>query len=232
MDYNNEELIKLYSTTKDEMYLISIFENNKNFIHYCRRQVLKRLSAANKTIITEKVVGLDINDVIQAGFLGLIEAINKFDSEKGVKLLTYASYYIMFEMMQCLKREMNYKFSTQSLEYDSDLEIDSYDILMKYDIENMIKNSLEPLEQKVTMLHYGFNDGTEYSTDEINKRLNICNAKYVIQRSLKKLRNTETAQEYKKQFYEEKLLELESRNSNPEIKVIKKIYYENILENL
>lgn len=38
--------------------------------------------------------GLDFEDLIQEGYLGLIKAINKFDISKGFTLSTYASYWI------------------------------------------------------------------------------------------------------------------------------------------
>lgn len=38
--------------------------------------------------------GLNIQDLIQEGSLGLINAVKKFDPEKGFKFSTYATYWI------------------------------------------------------------------------------------------------------------------------------------------
>lgn len=43
-------------------------------------------------------------DFVQAGIVGLLEAINKSDRDRGVKLLTYAAYWIRREMIDLIKK--------------------------------------------------------------------------------------------------------------------------------
>ena len=46
--------------------------------------------------------GLPLNDLVQEGNIGLIEAANKFDSSKGYKFITYAVHYIKMRMRRAI----------------------------------------------------------------------------------------------------------------------------------
>lgn len=46
--------------------------------------------------------GLDLTDLIQEGNIGLIKAISRFDSERGVKFSTYASWWIQQTIQQAI----------------------------------------------------------------------------------------------------------------------------------
>jgi RNA polymerase sigma factor (sigma-70 family) len=46
--------------------------------------------------------GLDLDDLRQAGFIGLLTAVRKFDPERGLKLSTMATYWIR----QSVRREL------------------------------------------------------------------------------------------------------------------------------
>ena len=43
-------------------------------------------------------------DLIQAGYEGLLKALKRFDPGKGVRFVTFASHYIMGEMRHQLRR--------------------------------------------------------------------------------------------------------------------------------
>jgi RNA polymerase sporulation-specific sigma factor len=46
----------------------------------------------------------DIEDLISVGTIGLIKAVNSYDSEKNIKLATYASRCIENEILMCLRK--------------------------------------------------------------------------------------------------------------------------------
>lgn len=46
---------------------------------------------------------IDINDIINAGAIGLLDAVGKFDSTKGVKFKTYAEFRIKGAMLDSLR---------------------------------------------------------------------------------------------------------------------------------
>jgi RNA polymerase sigma factor (sigma-70 family) len=45
------------------------------------------------------------DDLVQEGLLGLLEATQRFDPQKGIKLSTYASHWIRKRMLEALKHE-------------------------------------------------------------------------------------------------------------------------------
>ena len=48
-------------------------------------------------------LGTDLESLIHSGFVGLLEALERFDSTRGVAFETYARYRIQGEVMQCLR---------------------------------------------------------------------------------------------------------------------------------
>jgi len=56
--------------------------------------------------------GLTIEDLIQEGNIGLMEAIEKFDETKGVKFITYAAHWIKASILKAIGEEMKIKTSS------------------------------------------------------------------------------------------------------------------------
>lgn len=48
-------------------------------------------------------VGVDIEPLVHSGIVGLLEALDRFDPERGVSFQAYARYRIHGEIMQCLR---------------------------------------------------------------------------------------------------------------------------------
>jgi len=49
-----------------------------------------------------KNMGLQLNDLVQEGNIGLMEALNKFDRSKNIKFITFAVHYIRMKMRNAL----------------------------------------------------------------------------------------------------------------------------------
>src|SRR5262245_30328997 len=49
--------------------------------------------------------GLDIDDLVAAGNLGLVQAAYKFDERRGLRFATYAAWWIRKEIAETLQRE-------------------------------------------------------------------------------------------------------------------------------
>ncbi len=58
-----------------------------------------------KVALRYKGQGLSLADLIQEGTLGLIEALGKFDPGKGVRLITYASWWIRLYMQRATEQK-------------------------------------------------------------------------------------------------------------------------------
>lgn len=74
---------------------ISIEEEKKMFLRNNKDEILK-FYLPFVILISKKFFnkGVEKNDIIQTGILGLYEAIDRFDINKGVKFLTYAVWWI------------------------------------------------------------------------------------------------------------------------------------------
>ncbi|BAU29605.1 RNA polymerase sigma factor (sigma-70 family) [Aneurinibacillus soli] len=66
-------------------------------------------------------VGVNIEDLVSIGTIGLIKAVNTFDLEKKIKLVTYASRCIENEILMFLRRNSKVR---AEVSFDEPLNID------------------------------------------------------------------------------------------------------------
>ena len=88
---SNEELVKLIQqgiNTADNLQLL--YDQNKGLIH----------SMANGL-----QAYVEIEDLMQEGFIGLYEAVKRYESDKEVKFMSYAPHWIRNAMMCCIERQ-------------------------------------------------------------------------------------------------------------------------------
>ena len=69
-----------------------LIEDHVNLVHYIVGRVTATLPA-----------NVDREDLVSAGVIGLIKAVDRFDVARGVKFDTYASTVIRGEVMECLR---------------------------------------------------------------------------------------------------------------------------------
>ena len=135
--------------------------------------------------------GVNLEDLISIGTIGLIKAVNTFQSGKNIKLATYASRCIENEILMHLR-----KIGSQRTEvsFDEPLNTDwdgnellLSDILGTDDDEvsrpmeddadkQMLMESiatLSPREQDIILLRFGLPGGREYTQKEVADRMGI-----------------------------------------------------------
>ena len=74
-----------------------LLENNLGFI---RRTALEMYGKAGER-------GLDVDDLVQEGCVGLLSAIDRFDAARGMKFLTYAAPAIRNAMTDCARAALS-----------------------------------------------------------------------------------------------------------------------------
>ncbi len=134
----------------------------------------------------------DTDDLISIGTIGLIKAINTYDSDKGSRLVTYASRCIENELLMMLRQERkcSREFSLYEpigtdkegneinlldiVEYD-DKEISDHIILEDTILQlyNAIQKVLEPRELEVLSLRYGLFGNDAKTQREVATSLQI-----------------------------------------------------------
>lgn len=72
------------------------------------QQALSALCTQNSGLVANIARGFvgEMDDLVQAGMMGLVEAASRFDAERGAKFTTYASNWIFARCVSCAK-EMN-----------------------------------------------------------------------------------------------------------------------------
>ena len=151
--------------------------------------------------------GINIEDLISIGTIGLIKSINTFKPEKKIKLATYASRCIENEILMYLRRN-NKTRSEVSIDEPLNVDWDGNELLLsdilgteedviykgiEGEVDRMLLNKaidkLSPREQTIIRLRFGLNtkDGYERTQKEVADLLGISQS--YISRLEKKIMN-------------------------------------------
>lgn len=96
-----QEISKYDLLTREEEHELAIQAKNGDedaFNHLIRSNLRYVVSVANRY----KGFGLSLEDLINEGNIGLIHAIRRFDPDRGVKLITYAVWWIRQSIMHAI----------------------------------------------------------------------------------------------------------------------------------
>ena len=135
--------------------------------------------------------GVDNDDLISIGTIGLIKAINSFRTDKNIKLATYASRCIENEILMYLRRVARLK-SEVSFDEPLNTDFEGNELLLSDvlgtsaesvygDIESnaekeQLKEALKKLserERKIMFLRFGLGGGEEMTQKDVAEMLGI-----------------------------------------------------------
>ena len=159
-NFSNEECVKKLQQQYDDQLFNELVQNNKGLI----------IDVAKHFKVNSNVISKD--DMIQAGIIGLFNAVNKFDTQKDVKFSTYARSAIKNEMKKAQKNELK-KFLSAYLYSQNEVSKKSEEAKNKYTastIDDMlsVKEALEAIEKAEGKIIITDDNKYEY----INKILN------------------------------------------------------------
>ena len=135
--------------------------------------------------------GVNIEDLISIGTIGLIKAINTFNSGKAIKLATYASRCIENEILMYLRKNnavrgeisidepLNTDYDGNELLLSDILGTDADEVIrpLEDDAEaEMLMAAIATLgerERRIVLMRFGFLDGTEYTQKEVADMMGI-----------------------------------------------------------
>ncbi len=92
--------------SKDEEYILAKNYREKNDIISAKKLVESNLNYVIKVAKNYEGYGIIIKDLIQVGVIGLMKAVQKFDPEKKVRLISFAIYWIKSEMHEYIVRNL------------------------------------------------------------------------------------------------------------------------------
>lgn len=135
--------------------------------------------------------GVDLEDLVSIGSIGLIKGVNTYKLDKNIKLATYASRCIDNEILMFLRKNKRRKGEVSfedSLSYDAEgNELHLEDILgtdddivtrgLEEELEKRllyseIKN-LKERDKKIMIMRYGLYGSKEYTQKEVANMMNI-----------------------------------------------------------
>ena len=135
--------------------------------------------------------GINIEDLISIGTIGLIKAVNTFNSGKNIKLATYASRCIENEILMYL-RKINAQRTEVSFDEPLNTDWDGNELLLSdilgtdedevyrpleddADRQMLMEaiDSLAPREREIILLRFGLPQGREYTQKEVADMLGI-----------------------------------------------------------
>ena len=157
------------------------------------RQILVERNLRLVVYIAKKFenTGIGIEDLISIGTIGLMKGVNTFNSEKKIKLATYASRCIENEILMFLRKNKRKRAEVSledALNYDAEgNELHLEDILGTD--ENLVPNEYEKQvdkevlakeieglpdrDKEIMTLRYGLNNTKEYTQKEVAVMLGI-----------------------------------------------------------
>ena len=174
-----EEMIKKLETDEREYARKTLVERNLRLVVYIAKKF--------------ENTGIGIEDLISIGTIGLMKSVNTFNSEKKIKLATYASRCIENEILMYLRRNNKTKLEVsidESLNVDwdgnelllSDILGTDEDVIYK-DIENEVERKLlvraigklSERERTIINMRFGLNNaqGEEMTQKEVAAVLGI-----------------------------------------------------------
>ncbi len=176
--YTAEEEAELVCKLKtDEGVRDALIEHNLRLVVYIARRF--------------ENTGVDLDDLVSIGTIGLIKAVNSFDCDKNIKLATYASRCIENEILMYLRRTVKLK---SEVSFDEPLNTDwegnelllsdvmgtDGDVVYKK-IENgveteLLKEALKKLnnrEREIVEMRFGLSGKEEKTQREVADLLGI-----------------------------------------------------------
>ena len=135
--------------------------------------------------------GINIEDLISIGTIGLIKAINTYKTDKNIKLATYASRCIENEILMYLRKNVNQKGEV-SLDEPLNTDWDGNELLLsdilgtdsdevsrpiEEDVDRTLLNDaiskLDAREREIIVLRFGLFGAREQTQKEVADRLGI-----------------------------------------------------------
>ena len=186
--YSNDVFLEPLSSEDERKYILlkesgDVDARNKLIEHNLRLVVYLAKRYEN--------TGVDLEDLVSIGSIGLIKGINTFNKNKNIKLATYISRCIDNEILMFLRKSKKIKQEIsieESLSYDSDgNELHLEDVIgtdketIMKEIENhhdkkiMLEEilNLKPRDRDIMVLRYGLLGNDEYTQKEVADRLGI-----------------------------------------------------------
>lgn len=162
----NQELLKEYARTRDPEVRNRLVLNNMGLVHRCYQMYFSSRFPSE----------IDSEELVSAGVMGLIIAIDRFDADTYEVLSTYAFPYIRNQMNKLVNPEVAFsEFECEDADIPMEEQIeDHYESDQKQiDISRVVEKLLTPEEINVLHVINRTSDEPPWSVNEIAKELHM-----------------------------------------------------------
>ncbi|MCD8344939.1 MAG: sigma-70 family RNA polymerase sigma factor [Oscillospiraceae bacterium] len=172
---SNEQLCAL-AQNGDKNARNLLLENNIGFISKTANEIYVKMNLGESELV------IDRDDLEQEGCIGLLNAIPRFDGEKGIRFLTYAAPFIRNTMIDFIRRESTDGLALQKIRLDEVIPGDEQMLRIEAIADSNVKSpekiciekeTLRELygamdkigdrEQTYLLYRYGFTDDVEHT---------------------------------------------------------------------
>ena len=99
-DLYQREIRAFPSLTSEEEFELGEKLKHNNDLEAAKKLILSHLKLVIKIARSYSGYGLPVSDLVQEGNVGLMKAVKKFDVDKGVRLVSYAIFWIKAEIQE------------------------------------------------------------------------------------------------------------------------------------
>jgi len=174
---SKDEEEKLLERLNEETVKSTLIERNLRLVVYIARKF--------------ENTGINVEDLISIGTIGLIKAINTFNPEKNIKLATYASRCIENEILMYLRKNQNSKTEisideplnvdwdgnelllSDVLGTDNDITYQSIEKEVDIKLLSLAMEKLSQREQQIMRMRYGLSGMKEKTQKEVADTMGI-----------------------------------------------------------
>ncbi len=172
---SNEQLCAL-AQNGDKNARNFLLENNIGFIRKTANEIYLKMNLGESELVIDK------DDLEQEGCIGLLNAIPRFDGDKGIRFLTYAASFIRNAMVDFIRRESTDGLASQKVCLDEVIPGDEQTLRIEAIADPTVKSpekiciekeTLRELytamdrigdrEQTYLLYRYGFTDDIEHT---------------------------------------------------------------------
>ena len=147
------QIKKFPMLSPEEEYMLAKRWKKRGDLKSAQKLITSHLRLVAKIAMKYKGYGLPVNEIISEGNIGLMQAVKKFDPEKGFKLATYAMWWIKASIQEYILRSWSLvKMGTTSA-------------------QKKLFFNLKKIKNQLSIVNTG--DLNPKHVDEISKRLKV-----------------------------------------------------------
>lgn len=187
--YISSEALPKALSVEEEQKLVALLDADSEYA----KQKLIEHNMRLVVYVAKRFVGagIEADDLISVGSIGLIKAVNSYKSDKNIKIATYASKCIENEILMYLRKTSKTKQEVSIFEplnvdsegnkltledcIESTIETPQVDLEQELEkkILNFVLKKLSPREQEIINLRFGLDGSQEQTQKEVADYLGI-----------------------------------------------------------